>query len=341
MDVEEPSDLGPYLAQRGYRMSSSEILPGGVSSRTVLARIADRGAIVVKQSRHVLKSQSDWRSDPRRIRQEALAMEWLPRWTPPGSIPHLCFLDEANHILAMEAVPQPHHEWKQQLLAGHIEDSSFQKFGELLAAIHKGSYLEAQAVEPVFREQSFFFSLRLEAYYLYTAEHVPAASQFLHQLVEDCQTRRFALVHGDYSPKNILLHCERMVLLDHEAANFGDPTFDVGFGLTHLLSKALHLSGHRERLRRGAHQFWEAYHRGLPATREFSDVSQRSVRQTLACCLARVAGRSLLEYLTPDERIRQRKVVLDLIASPPLRVEDLVDAFVNGVSGCMVDSPTS
>ena len=34
-------------------------------------------------------------------------------------------------------------------------------------------------------------------------------------------------------------------LLDHEVAHFGDPAFDLGFSLTHLLSKALHLEAYR------------------------------------------------------------------------------------------------
>lgn len=332
MDIEDPSQLRSYLAQRGYPMVSSGALAGGVSNRTILVQLADGGAIVVKQARNRLQSQSEWYCDPGRIRQEALAMGRLAKWTKPGSIPQLRFFDEPNHILAMEAIPQPHYEWKRQLLAGQIEDSSFQQFGELLATVHTGSYHEAPAVEPLFRDQSFFFALRLEAYYLFTAERVPEASGFLHQLVEDCQTRRFALVHGDYSPKNVLLKDEHMVLLDHEAAHFGDPTFDVGFALTHLLSKALHLRLYREDLRRGAQRFWHAYQTCLPPAAEFSSISERSVRQTLGCCLARVAGKSLLEYLTPEERIEQRATVLDLISSPPPHVEDLIDIFVDRVS---------
>jgi len=331
MDIENPSELNLYLAGRGYQILGSETLPGGVSNRTVLVQISDGSSIVVKQARDRLKSQSDWRSDPRRITQEGRAMEWLPRWTLPGSIPRLCFLDEANHILVMEAIPQPHYQWKQQLLAGHIEESTFRQFGELLAAVHRGSYLESPVVEPVFREQSFFFSLRLEAYYLFTAERIPEAAGFLRQLVKDCQVRRFALVHGDFSPKNVLVHGERLVLLDHEAAHFGDPTFDVGFGLTHLLSKALHLTEHRQRMRRGAHRFWQAYQGGVPANREFSDVSARSVRQTLGCSLARVAGKSLLEYLTPLQREAQREIVLNLIDQPPDRIEDLIEAFIDRI----------
>jgi 5-methylthioribose kinase len=329
MNVEEPASLKSYLAERGYTLGESHILAGGVSNLTVLVRLTDGSSMVVKQARDQLRSAVEWKCDPGRIRQEALAMEWLSRWTPAGSIPRLLFLDTANHILAMEAIPQPHDEWKKLLLSGQIHLDHFSKFGELLAAIHRGSYLERAEVEPIFRDQSFFFSLRLEAYYLYAADHEPRAAAFLRELVRETQARRFALVHGDYSPKNVLVRGDRLVLLDHEAANFGEPTFDVGFALTHFLSKALHLREHRELLRAGAHEFWRAYRRGLPAIPELADVSERAVRHTLGCLMGRVAGKSLLEYMSPNERDTQRAIVLRCIEKLPAGIEDLIDQFTD------------
>jgi 5-methylthioribose kinase len=329
MNIEEPASLAPYLADRGYAMKESCILAGGVSNHTILVRLTNRSSIVVKQAREQLRTAAEWKSDPARIGQEALAMEWLSRWTPAGSVPRLLFLDMANHILAMEAIRQPHHEWKRLLLSGQIHLGHFSKFGELLAAIHRGSYLERAKVEPLFRDQSFFLSLRLEPYYLYAADRQPGAAVFLRELVRETQARRFALVHGDYSPKNILVRGDQLVLLDHEAAHFGEPAFDVGFGLTHFLSKALHLTQHRERLRAGAHQFWRAYHQGLPAIPELTDVSERAVKHTLGCLMARVAGKSLLEYMTPQERDAQRAIVLRCIQKLPASVEDLIDQFID------------
>jgi 5-methylthioribose kinase len=329
MNIEEPAILAPYLADRGYAMAESCILAGGVSNHTILVRLTNGTSIVVKQARQQLRTAAEWNSDPARIGQEALAMEWLSRWTRAGSVPRLLFLDMANHILAMEAVPQPHHEWKRLLLSGQIHLDHFSKFGELLAAIHRGSYLERAKVEPLFRDQSFFLSLRLEPYYLYAADRQPGAAVFLRELVRETQARRFALVHGDYSPKNILVRGDQLVLLDHEAAHFGEPAFDVGFGLTHFLSKALHLTQHRERLRAGAHQFWRAYHQGLPAIPELTDVSERAVKHTLGCLMARVAGKSLLEYMTPQERDAQRAIVLRCIQKLPASVEDLIDQFID------------
>ena len=71
------------------------------------------------------------------------------------------------------------------------------------------------------------------------------------------------LVHGDYSPKNILLHGSRMVLLDHEVIHWGDPAFDVGFSLTHLLSKAHYLADLRPTFADAARQYWHRYREAL------------------------------------------------------------------------------
>jgi 5-methylthioribose kinase len=57
-------------------------------------------------------------------------------------------------------------------------------------------------------------------------------------------------------------------------------------------------------------------------------LEQRVVRNALGCLLARVAGRSLLEYLDKEELVRQREAVLALIQDPPESVGGLVEGFV-------------
>ena len=105
----------------------------------------------------------------------------------------------------------------------------------------------------MFDDRSFFESLRLEPYYLYTATQVPAGRDVpATSWSRDTRERRLTLVHGDYSPKNVLVHDDRLILLDHEVIHWGDPAFDVGFALTHLLSKAHHLPTHREAFARAA-----------------------------------------------------------------------------------------
>jgi len=146
-------------------------------------------------------------------------------------------------------------------------------------------------------------------------------------LIAETLATRLALVHGDYSPKNVLIESGRVILLDHEVIHFGDPSFDLGFALTHLLSKANHVVARRELFLTAANWFWESYSKAGGPMAALPGLESRAVRHTLACLLARVDGRSPLEYLSEDERARQRAVALALMQRPPARVPELVASF--------------
>ena len=103
-----------------------------------------------------------------------------------------------------------------------------------------------------------------------------------------------------------------MVLLDHEVIHWGDPAFDLGFSMAHFLSKAHRLAGVRRALADACRRYWREYVRALGAVGWLDGLERRAVRHTLACLLARVAGRSPLEYLDDMLRIRQREAVLPL-----------------------------
>ena len=94
------------------------MLAGGVSNRTMLVELSGGEAWVVKQALPKLRVAVNWFSDPDRIEREAAGMRWLMKLAPEGSIPRLIFEDRSSHLLAMEAVGQPHVNWKTMLLAG-------------------------------------------------------------------------------------------------------------------------------------------------------------------------------------------------------------------------------
>jgi hypothetical protein len=236
IDIEDPEALLGYLRQAG-RIGWDEqprihSLQGGVSNRTVMVERTSGEAWVLKQALAKLRVPVDWFSSPERICREALGLEWLGKLAPHGSITALLFKDHEQHLLAMEAVPQPHENWKPVLLAGRIEFGHFRQFAILLATIHREAYHRRADLEEIFADRSFFESLRLEPYYRYSAQQTPAASDFLESLVQETLAYRTTLVHGDFSPKNILIHRGRLVLLDHEVIHFGDPAFDLGFWST-------------------------------------------------------------------------------------------------------------
>lgn len=329
MDIEAPDQLLRYLRDAGRigpedkpRMTA---LHGGVSNRTVLVEHADGSAWVLKQALPQLRVEVEWFSDLARTQREAAGLRWLSRMLP-GAVPDFIFEDPDEHLLAMSAVPQPQVNWKEHLLAGGLEERHVADFARLLARIHRLGDEHLAEVAVTFANRNSLESLRLEPYYLYTAGEVPAAAPFLLALTEETRALCVGLTHGDYSPKNVLLHHARLILLDHEVMHFGDPALDVGFALSHLISKAHHLAPQRERFAAAALLFWREYARNNPSMADAA-FEARSARHTLACVLARAAGRSPLEYLGRAARQRQVDAVLPLILNPPDAMDDLAQRF--------------
>lgn len=353
MNIEIRADLLNYLRSGGHIEHNEEPqmqpLAGGVSNRTVLVtRAAENGsnaeAWVIKQALSKLRVATDWFSSPERVHREALGLQWINQLAPK-STPTLLFEDHEHHLIGMTAIPQPHENWKTMLLAGDLQLDHVDQFARLLATLHSDSYAQQTELATIFADRSFFESLRLAPYYRFAAEQVPKAAPFLHKLIEQTRARSITLVHGDYSPKNILVHNSKLILLDHEVIHFGDPAFDLGFSLTHLLAKANHnldpLSDLSPRFEAAAQQYWQTYTQMLLAKESgrksggnavdlyrHAEIGSFAVSHTLACLLARIDGRSPLEYLSADARTRQRNAVLSLIVDLPTSIEELITRFV-------------
>ena len=334
-DIEKFDTLRDYLTERGYAKSGDTIslktLAGGVSNRTVRVAFTSGRVWVLKQALAKLRVNVDWFSSPERIVVEAKALRWLNRSAPPGTTPAFIFEDMENHLLGMEAIPEEHENWKSVLLSGKIVSDHFEQFGLLIGTIHRQSSESRPEVAKAFADTTYFKSLRLEPYYLYTAQNITAAAGFLNALARETLQHKESLVHGDFSPKNTLIYRDKLILLDYEVVHFGDPAFDIGFALTHFLSKAHHLPQARARLASAAELFWQVYYDEIMRMKWAGGLEPRVVRHTLGCLLARVAGKSPLEYLTPWERARQHDVVLALMAEPPTNIPDLIAEFVRKI----------
>ncbi|HEX4125178.1 MAG TPA: phosphotransferase [Tepidisphaeraceae bacterium] len=334
LDIEQFPTLLAYLRRTG-RIGSDEQpalanLAGGVSNRTVLLSRENGEAWVLKQALPKLRVAVEWLSDPIRIVREAEGMSVLSELTH-GGVPRLIFVDREKFLLAMQAVPLPHDNFKSLLLGGTIELDHFRQFGTMLGQIQRGGWLRREEFSRRFADRQFFESLRLEPYYLFAAEQsksTPHAAAFLRELVAQTRATANTLVHGDYSPKNVLVHAGKLILLDHEVIHFGDGAFDVGFSFAHILSKAHHLPRHRATLTNMAILYWNAYREALGDVPWRSDLSERSARHALGCLLARCIGRSPLEYLSPAERRRQARAIGELMRNPPDSPVSLVGEFL-------------
>jgi 5-methylthioribose kinase len=332
LNIEDFGALVEYLRQlrliRAREQPAIRKLEGGVSNRVVLVKRERSKSFVVKQALEKLRVAADWFCTPARIEREALALRYLNELVPPGSVPGVMFHDSAHHLLVIEEVPEPHENWKEMLLRGRLVSNHVEQFGILLGSVHSGSSSSSPELLSAFEDRAIFEALRLEPYYRYTAGKVHESASFMNQLIADTIVCRACLVHGDYSPKNILVHNGRLVLLDCEVMHLGDPAFDVGFSMAHLLSKAHHVVSTRTAFAKAAIRYWQIYSNRVAIQSWASEMESRAVRHTLACCLARVVGRSPLEYLTAAERHTQAQLVLALMNTPPATISELVSKFV-------------
>jgi 5-methylthioribose kinase len=181
LNIEVKEMLREYLRQRGLSVTPDapviDVLGGGVSNRTVRIEWPSGEAWVMKQALEKLRVEVDWTSDPKRIHREALGLRRLWELVPSGMVTPLVFEDHEHHLLAMQAVPQPHQNWKSALMEGRIETGHFEQFGTLLGTIHREAHERRSELAEEFDDYSFFETLRLEPFYAYTATQVRVAGR--------------------------------------------------------------------------------------------------------------------------------------------------------------------
>ena len=277
-------------------------LSGGVSSD--IYRVEDGEHIfVVKRALPKLRVQEDWRADVSRNRFELAYIRQVAEFLPQ-SVPRILFAEPAQAYFAMEYFDATFSTWKERLLSGSCEPSHAINAARTLATIHRVTW-EDSSIRSRFETTKNFHALRTAPYLLTTAERHPRLREQLEREVERLERTRRCLVHGDYSPKNLLIGDDRFVVIDCEVAWFGDPAFDVAFLLNHLVLKALYLPAHRADCIKLCEVAWSTYHDTVGAARAHS-VRATTPRLLLMLMLARVDGKSPVEYLTEPDRQRIR-----------------------------------
>ena len=152
-----------------------------------------------------------------------------------------------------------------------------------------------------FATDDIFFAIRLEPYLVATAGAHPDLATRLAALVETTRRTRRVLVHGDFSPKNILRGPDGPVILDAECAWYGDPAFDLAFVLNHLLLKGLWRPAWRGRYLDAFAALADAYLAHV-AWEPRAALDARTAALLPGLLLGRVDGKSPVEYLTDADR---------------------------------------
>lgn len=314
-----------YLRSAGRVATNDAVevsrLTGGVSNEVLYVAFPDRQRpdFVLKQARDRLRVPEPWHCSVERIWREVEVLricEGLLRDRPSedsGSAgkptltlqtPAVLFEDRENYCFAMAAAPRDHVVWKQELLAGRVDSEIAKACGRMLGQIHGGSWNDA-AIELQLSDRQIFDELRLDPFFRYTAAQCADAAKYFERLVNDTWQHRLSLVHADFSPKNLLVYPGGLLMVDFETGHYGDPAFDLGFFLSHILLKAFNAAPDHEPMLQLASAFWKSY--GPFILSKIDPVSyQRLVGRGLqclaGCAWARLDGKSGIDYLNDDTR---------------------------------------
>ena len=309
-----------YLNERGVIQGPAkvEVLTGGVSN-VVLGVKSRAKDLVLKQALPQLRVATVWKVDQRRSIVEAIGMKLLHSITP-DSVPYLIDVDPKEFTLTMNRLPRESTVWKTDLLEGVIKPSVGSDLGKILAAWHKFGANSPTSKES-FREDSLFDQLRVTPFYRAVAKVNPLLDARIQELIKEITTKKITLVHGDFSPKNIMITKQgKPIVLDFEVMHTGNPVFDLGFISAHLLCKFLRTEDEVQRtvLRKTAISFINSYSQACNII-----VSKSLPHHVAVIALARVEGVSLVNYLDEAAKTRIQDVTEAAIADPRATFEGL------------------
>ena len=317
----EPLDkreVAAYLVGRGVleRADGVEVeeLAGGISGAVYAVR-GEGKRLVVKQALERFRVEDEWLVPPERALDEGAALELMAELAP-GSVPALIDLDRERFVLVMEEAPEGWRPWKALLLDGVADPAVAQRLGELLRLLHTST------ADVELGSAASFEAQRVDPYLRTVQRRHPTLANEIGAYVDRLLTTDVCIVHGDYSPKNVLVGDDGphggLWVIDWEIVHRGDPAFDVAFLLNHLLLKTIHRPAARSDYEACGAAFLDAYGQ---------DLDLGYVLGLVGCLmLARVDGKSPAEYLTE----RERGTALAAGLSPPCRASRLARGGVGG-----------
>lgn len=316
--MSEVAAVTSLLVSDGVIVEDAELVPltGGVScdvwriapkDQTERYRTVSPSGLVVKAPLAQLRVPTTWEVDVSRGRAEAAALRLYGRITP-GTVPRVLWQDDALPALVMEAAPRDWEEWRAQLstrlpsgpyVSGTRMTRICTRLGQTLAQWHVQTQ-DIDALPTVLATGDRLRELRTNPFHRASAVELPEAATMLNELAEELESQRICVVHGDFSPKNVLVappDSAALWVLDAEVAHVGNPALDVAFLSAHLLLKAAWRPELSARLDAGRRAFESAYRASssLVPMRAWS-------RQTGAILAARVCGVSRTTYLTEANR---------------------------------------
>jgi len=302
-----------------------ERLAGGVSSDIWRVDLPD-GPICIKRALPKLRVEMDWRAPVERNAYEVAWMKTVRR-IEPDAAPQILAHDASAGLFAMPYLdPAGYRVWKEELRQGRADQALAAEVGRRIGHIHSATAGRTDIARR-FPTDAIFHAIRLEPYLEATAARHADLKGVLFELSRRTGAQKLALVHGDVSPKNILVGPTGPVFLDAECAWYGDPAFDIAFCLNHMLLKSLWNIGARPKF----HECFVSMAASWLAQVDWEKPAEAEMRvATLlpGLFLGRVDGKSPVEYVTREgDRGKVRRVARALLVEPVERLGGVLKAW--------------
>jgi aminoglycoside phosphotransferase (APT) family kinase protein len=319
-----------HLRHRGLISEEAAVateLAGGVSCVVIAVEQHGR-SIVVKQSLERLRVADAWFAPRERTLTEGAALATAHRLTPE-SVPRLLDIDEENLIVAMERAPTGWLDWKTVILGGDVHPEVGARLGRVLGDWHRATLGSTVSGPDAVSAAQAFEQLRIDPFHRTVVARAPELAHPILEVVDRMSATRVCLVHGDFSPKNVLVAADGSGawVIDFEVAHTGDPSFDLAFMVCHLALKSVHRPELRADLTDAIRGFVAGH---VETSGRLVDPQDAYLASQVACLLlARVRGKSPAGYLTPAERETVWTLGRDLLLQP----EGGIGAVVAGIRG--------
>ncbi|MBW7571407.1 phosphotransferase family protein [Caproiciproducens faecalis] len=316
IDIGVEKILKEYLITKGFVAEDGKVsiryFDGGVSGTVALVNF-DGKLMLVKQALPKLKVKENWFSNPKRMLIEKDGNEVYYSIVPENTL-KVYFYDEENYIYGREAASEDCKMWKTDLLEGLLDFQVADKAIMTLAKIHE-AVAKDEALKAKFSDKSFFYDLRISPYIESVVKKHPQLEAYAAPICRKLMESSITLVHGDYSPKNILVEGRKIYVLDFEVSHCGHPAFDLAFLANHFLLKSVKnkelAPSYLNMLHFMLHRYFDYI-----TFMDRNELEKDTIQLLALLFLARVDGKSPVEYidLESDKNI-VRQTAFEMISS--------------------------
>jgi thiamine kinase-like enzyme len=312
IDISNKETLVSYLKEKDIIREGLnydlKYCAGGVSGTVAFLSLEDKD-LIIKQSLSKLKVKEDWKCDPSRMYVEQLSNK-IYHDIAPDCVPEVLFYDSTNYIYGRIAAPDHCRMWKEDLMDNILDFLVAKQSIEALVKVHNKCNND-EYVRTEFEDKKIFYDLRISPYIEFTVKKHPQFNQIANILSKELMDQSITLVHGDYSPKNIMCDGRKIFILDFEVAHYGNPVFDLAFFANHFVLKSIKFPKQNLSYLNMLDYMLDIYFKESNYEKK-DEVLSYFVKLLGMLMLARVDGKSPVEYLVNDE---QKKSLVRTIAS--------------------------